>query len=155
MRRASCRERLGKSRERLGPDMAFALKYEPGMPNAVGTIRSATSRDAAGLARLFAAAGGRDLGDSEIVASLARGHVIVFDVGSDALGAAAFVVLDCVDDREVHGHIQYLVVHPSLAGTGAENQLITAVLAVCEASGCIDLTIDGSPRFSIGELVRV
>ena len=121
--------------------MAFALNYTSEMTSAVGTIRSAMSDDAAGLVRLFVAAGGSELQRSEIIASLDRGHLIVLDVGSDVLGAAAFVSLDCVNDREVHGRIQYLVVHPSLAGAGAEDQLITAILAVCEASGCVDLDV--------------
>lgn len=132
--------------------MAFALKYRSDMANAVGTIRSAISDDAAGLVRLFVAAGGSELPSSEIIASLDRGHLIVLDVGSDVLGAAAFVLLDCVDDREVHGRIRYLVVHPSLAGTGAEDQLITAVLAVCEASGCVDLDVDDPTNCPNGEL---
>jgi len=126
--------------------VALALKYRSEMANAVGTIRSAMSDDAARLARLFVAAGGREPLRSEIVASLDRGYLLVLDVGSDVIGAAAFVLLDCADDREVHGRIQYLVVHPSLAGTGAEDRLISAVIAVCEASGCVDLHVDGPPK---------
>jgi GNAT superfamily N-acetyltransferase len=105
----------------------------------VGTIRSAAPDDATRLARLFIAVGAAGCPQrSELAASLARGHVIVLDVGSE-LGGAACVVVECADDREVRASVQYLFVHPSLAGTGAEERLITAVLAVCEASGCVDL----------------
>jgi GNAT superfamily N-acetyltransferase len=109
----------------------------------VARIRSAVRNDAGALARLFAAVG-EDSPD--LTASLEHGHVIVLDVGADALGAAALVLIDCNEDGdEVHARIRYLVVHPSLAGTGAAEQLIAAVLAMCDETGCVDLDLDPGP----------
>jgi ribosomal protein S18 acetylase RimI-like enzyme len=113
-----------------------------------GTIRSAAAGDATALARLFVAVGDPPpfRGTADLAGSLARGHLIVLDLGSESIGAAAFVMLECTDDREVHAHIQFLVVHPAFVGTGSEERLITAVLALCEASGCRDLDLVPSAR---------
>jgi ribosomal protein S18 acetylase RimI-like enzyme len=108
-----------------------------------GTIRSAAPADAGALTRLFVAAGDAHapLAIAGIAGSLARGQLLVLDIGTEVLGGAAFVTFECPDERHVHALIQYLIVHPALVGTGAEERLITAVLAICEASGCSDLDL--------------
>jgi|SRR5580658_5063993 hypothetical protein len=103
-----------------------------------GTIRSATLTDADALARLFHAADVdlMRLGHADICGWLDHGQAIVLDYGTGSLGAAAHVSFD-VDDEVVHAHIEFLVVSPSLAGTGCEERMIGALLAICESCGCV------------------
>ena len=119
-----------------------------------GTIRSANLADADALSRLFASThlDVMPLGAADISAWLDRGYLIVLDLGSGALGAAAHVAIDCTDDEEVHGRLRFFVTHPSLAGTGAEDRLVAALLAICEASGCVDLDVE--PRLGRVEARR-
>lgn len=115
-----------------------------------GTIRSATLADTAALARLCVALGidVLPLGAADIAACLDRGHLIVLDLGDGALAAVAHVALDLRDDQ-VHARVEFLAVHPALAGSGAEDRMAAALLAICEESGCVDLDVgSAAPRAS-------
>jgi len=107
-----------------------------------GTIRSATIADVSALSRLLTSAGiaERALTGTDVAAWLARGRLIVLDVGAGAVGAAAYAALD-VRDGGVHARIDLFVVSPALVGTGSEDRMAAALLAVCENSGCIDIDV--------------
>lgn len=116
--------------------------------DATGTIRSATLADTYALARLCASLGidVLPLGAADIGACLDRGHLIVLDLGGGAIAAAAHVALDHVRDN-VHARVEFLAIHPALAGSGAEDRMAAALLAFCEESGCMDLDVGSAvPR---------
>jgi len=130
---------LGRAEAKMGDD--FQPVEVPARD--VGRIRSATRGDTDALARLFLTVGLDALPDGvvDVAACLDRGILLVLDVGAGGLGAAAHVELDCIDDNEAHARIQFFVIHPGLAKTGTEERLVAAVLAVCEASGCVDIDV--------------
>jgi len=125
-----------------GNERESASSGEVGSPG--DRIRSATTADRDGLARLFRAAGLRYV-PSWIERWMERGVVLVLDL-TESLGGAACVELDCVDDDAVHARLQFIVIDPGLVGTGTEERLITALLAVCEASGCVDIGVGDPPQ---------
>ena len=100
--------------------------------SSTGTIRSASLADAGALARLCAALGldVLALGAADIAAYLDRGHLIVLDSG----------------DGTMHARIELFAVHPALAGNGTEDRMAAALLALCEASGCVDLVVGSAGR---------
>jgi N-acetylglutamate synthase-like GNAT family acetyltransferase len=116
-----------------------------------GTVRSATVADAAGLARLCASLGidVLPLGIADVAACLDRGHLIVLDLGAGMIDAAAHVALSRAGEDGVHARIE-VAIHPALAGSGAEDRLAAALLAICEASGDIDLDVATRRRNTLG-----
>jgi hypothetical protein len=123
----------------------------------IGTIRSATIADAAALARLCASIelDVLPLGAADIACCVERGHLLVLDLGAGTLGAIAYVALDHAGDAAVHGRVELFAMHPALAGSGVEDRMASAVLAICEASGCVDLDAGGTaPRVARSALRR-
>jgi hypothetical protein len=115
-----------------------------------GKIRNATLADVGALARLFRSVGPglMPLGVANLSGWLDRGKLIVLDLGPNTIGAVAFVSLEARDGK-VHGCIQFFVVSPTLAGTGTEDRMAAAVLAICEASECVDVDVgEDRPRRS-------
>ncbi len=112
-----------------------------------GTVRGATPADAGALARLCRCIGSDALvlGDPDIRRCLARGHLLVLDLGNDTVGAAAHVALYDIRGA-LHGRIEFFAIDPALTGTGAEDRLAEALLVLCETSGCVDVDVPGPPE---------
>jgi N-acetylglutamate synthase-like GNAT family acetyltransferase len=105
------------------------------------TIRSATPGDGARLVHLLESAGLDDLARrADVATCLDCGFLLVLDLG-DSLGAAAYVALES-DSDQTHARLRFLAIHPALRDTDAADRIAIAVIAVCEASGCVDLDLD-------------
>ena len=105
-------------------------------PRGVGVVRSATCTDAAALSRLMAAAGVDNLPVTcpEIRELMERGDLLVLDLGSGTLGAAAHLAV-LQAGRERRAVFRYVAVHPDLAGRGVEDRLTSTMLERCDTSG--------------------
>jgi hypothetical protein len=113
-----------------------------------GTIRSATLADGDALARLCTVLGldAMPLGPADVSVYLDRGHLLVLDLGAGAVGAFAFVALEPAGRDGVHARVELFAIHPALAGSGAEDRMAAALLAMCEASGCVDVDVGSTKR---------
>ena len=93
-----------------------------------GTVRRATTDDAAAFSRLMACVGTDVLPliAADLETHLRRGPLLLLDLGSGTLGAAAHVV---VDDTG-RAMFRYVAVDPALAGTGVAEHMTAAMFAL-------------------------
>jgi hypothetical protein len=119
-------------------------------PSSPGSIRNLEIRDLPAVARLLVA---HHIDPRAIPCStlsphkpFPRCHVLVLDLDG-AIHALAYLVLD--RRPTLHGHLQLLVVDPTLIaahGRAIEDRLAGVAIALCEAYGCADIDIAAPSR---------
>lgn len=112
--------------------------FTPLIPH-TGTLRRATLADVPVLSQLLARAGSDNLpvADAELATMIERGHLLVFDVGAGALGAAAHVEPSEAGSAR-RGVFRYLAVDPALVGPDLRYRLMSAMRHRCDG---LDLAV--------------
>lgn len=124
-----------------------------------GTVRRATLADAPALSQLLAGAGTDNLPitTADVAPQLERGHLLVFDVGAGALGAAAYVEpIEAGSARRAV--VRYLAVDPALVGPDLRYGLISAMCGPCDGLDAVVIDEGSPPRELVhalrGEIAR-
>jgi hypothetical protein len=92
-----------------------------------GRVRCARCDDAAKLSRLFARTVVPRALPLDSAHWMDRGHLLVLDDGEAILAAAL------VENCDGRGHLEFLVIDPTVTSSGVEDRMIGVAAALCEA----------------------